>query len=96
MGKKPETKIEDKFVDWVRDYPLPAIALKLVIFAQRGWPDRTVMCKGRIFFIEFKTPDGDQSKMQIIWMNRIRRLGFSYYVCTSVEEAIEAFYQEIT
>ena len=91
-----ERKAEDDFVEWVRDLPYPAIALKLILFGLKGWPDRTILAKGRIFFIEFKRTKKDKLRpSQIPWRKHLRRLGFKYYVCTSKEEAIEAYHEVI-
>ncbi|MDX1428552.1 MAG: VRR-NUC domain-containing protein, partial [Salegentibacter mishustinae] len=87
----------DDFVDWVRDYPAPAIALKLKLFSGKGWPDRTILCAGHLFFIEFKAKDKRHniSPQQNRWRRLLKRLGFRVYVCTSCEEAIEKFKKEI-
>jgi len=90
-----EAKIEKDFVDWVRKQPYPSIALKLLLFGQGGWPDRTIMCKGQIFFIEFKRPGRTLDPAQVKWRKNIERLGFDYFVCTSTGDAIEAFRESI-
>lgn len=91
MAKKPETIIEDNYCDWLRnDYPAEALAIKLILFAGRGFPDRTILSQGRIFFIEFKLPGEDLDPLQIKWKNILVRLGFIHYVCTSEEQAIKA------
>ena len=92
---KPETKIENKFVDLVAESPYTAIALKLVLFAGRGFPDRTILGEGKIFFIEFKVPGKDLDPPQMKWKKLLTRLGFKVYVCTSTKEAYKIFIKEM-
>lgn len=86
---KSEIKREKDYCDWLRnEYPHPAIALKLVLFAGGGFPDRTILCNGRVFFIEFKKPKtGRLDSLQIKWRRILTKLGFKVYVCTSFREA---------
>ncbi len=95
MPKKPETIIEDTFVDMVREGKFIAIALKLVLIVGRGFPDRTIIGNGKCFFIEFKTPTGDTRKKQTKWKTRLEQLGMKVYVCTSAKEAYEIFIEEM-
>ncbi|MCH8821313.1 VRR-NUC domain-containing protein [Patescibacteria group bacterium] len=84
--------IEQPFVDWVRDdWPLPAVALKLVLFAGSGFPDRTILGSGKIFFIEFKKSGRVLDPAQTKWKKILQRLGFKVYVCTSTAQAIRIF-----
>ena len=92
---KPETKIENGFVDQVQDSPYSAMALKLVLFAGRGFPDRTILGNGKCFFIEFKVPGKSLDPPQIKWKKLLNRLGFKVYVCTSKEEAFKIFIKEM-
>ena len=92
---KPETKIENGFVKDVRNSPYQAIALKLVLFAGRGFPDRTILGHGKIFFIEFKVPGKDLDPPQIKWKKLLIRLGFKVYVCTSRKQANKIFIKEM-
>ena len=92
---KPETKIENDFVDLVKDSPYSAMAIKLVLFAGRGFPDRTILGNGKCFFIEFKVPGKDLDPPQVKWKKLLNRLGFKVYVCTSKEEAYKIFIKEM-
>lgn len=94
--KKPETIIEDNYCDWLRnEYPYEAAALKLVFFAGKGFPDRTILSDGKIFFIEFKKPGEGLSPLQVKWKTLLIRLGFKYYVCTSVKKAQRVTYRNL-
>ncbi len=90
-----ESKIENDFVDLVQEYPLPAIALKLILFAGVGFPDRTILCNGKIFFIEFKQPGKTLDPPQVKWKKLLTRLGFKVYVCTSSKQAFKIFLKEV-
>jgi hypothetical protein len=87
VSKKPETIIEDDYMQWVR-HTDGIVALKLILFSQMGWPDRTIFTNGHTFFIEFKTLTGRLSPQQKHWRTILERLGFTYYVCISSDEAI--------
>ncbi len=91
----PETKIENDFVSLVENSPYSAMAVKLVLFAGRGFPDRTILGNGKCFFIEFKVPGKDLDPPQIKWKKLLNRLGFKVYVCTSKEAAYKIFIKEM-
>lgn len=95
MSKKPETKIENDFCEWVQNSKYKALAIKLVLFGMAGWPDRTVLAEGKAFFIEFKHGSNSLQHRQIYWKRIIEKLGFNYYVCYSKKEAIEVFLKEM-
>jgi len=92
---KLESKIEKDFVDDVRDSPYQAIALKLILFVGRGFPDRTILGCGKIFFIEFKRPGETLDPPQRKWKKLLKRLGFKVYVCTSTKKANKIFIKEM-
>jgi len=95
--KKPETIIEDTYCDWLlSDYPFNALAIKLILFAGKGFPDRTILSRGRILFIEFKAPGKPPDSLDPLqhkWRKLLYRLGFKVYVCTSVRQAKRVTYQ---
>ena len=84
----PENKMEHNYCDWLRNhFDLIALSLKLVLFTGNGFPDRTILCKGQVFFIEFKMPYNRLQPNQVLWKKRLEKLGFKVYVCTSLEQA---------
>lgn len=96
MPKKPETIIEDAFVDLVRESEYVAMAVKLVLFVGRGFPDRTILGNGRCFFIEFKVPGNEGlDPKQIQWKKRLEQLGMKVYVCSSSQKAFKIFSSEM-
>ena len=94
---KPETKIENGFVKLIKQSKYKALVLKLVLFSQMGWPDRTIFCNGRIFLVEFKTPDPNSttSPQQKYWIRKLKKVGFKVHVCTSKKEAFKLFCKEM-
>ncbi len=90
---------EDKFTDMIRDLPYPSIALKLILSGMRGWPDRTVFCRGQVLFFEFKRSNKKgaygQRPQQGKWQNNLERLGFKYFIVYTAKEAIKIFHENI-
>lgn len=79
-----ECSLEERCVQQVER--LGGLALKLQIPGVRGFPDRTVLMEGRVFFVEFKRSKGGVvSTQQRRWHDRLRRLGF--YCATVDSEA---------
>jgi hypothetical protein len=56
-----------------------------------GVSDLVVLMNNKIFFLEIKTPDGKQSKNQKDFEAEVEKLGFTYYLCRSLDEVIEKF-----
>lgn len=53
-----------------------------------GEADLTLFAKGgRTYFIEIKTPKGRQSKQQKQFQKAVEKLGFSYIIMKSVDDA---------
>lgn len=83
-----EASVEEKFVRYCKANLCKA--LKLTLLNQRGFPDRTVICKdGRVVFFELKKKGGKQSGNQKVWQRTLEGFGFKYYLCYSYEEAVE-------
>jgi hypothetical protein len=51
-----------------------------------GVSDMILLCKGTAVFIEFKTPEGKQSKSQKDWQNTVGWNGYAYYLVRSLKE----------
>lgn len=84
-----EVDTETEFCEYAKSKGCEA--LKLILLNKRGFPDRTVLCPGgKIFFIEFKRATKgrlrtNQSKVR----KMLDRLGFDYYICDNLKEAIQ-------
>ncbi len=86
-----EKHIEDDFVEWVEESYGDWYVLKAKMH-RKGWPDRLILGPRRtIYFIEFKQPGEEPSKVQEYVFGLIRKLGFKVYVCESTESAQEIF-----
>lgn len=93
---KPETKQEKRFAEViVPRSKWDAVAVKLVLFGMRGFPDRTILGNGKCFFIEFKSPGEPLKPNQRRWKRILERVGFKVYVCYSAEEAKEVYEREM-
>lgn len=54
--------------------------------SNRGVPDRIFVHNNLIFFIEFKTPTGKLSALQIRQAEKLHNKGFPTYVVRSIED----------
>lgn len=45
-----------------------------------GVADTVFLWDGKAYFLEFKTPDGRQSKAQREWQDKINANGFNYFI----------------
>ena len=61
--------------------------LKWVSPGESGVPDRILVIKGKVIFVEFKKPGGVLSPRQKLWVNRFEALGVGVRVISSMEEA---------
>lgn len=84
-GKMKEKNIELYLTKQVK--ALGGLALKLTLFSGAGFPDRTVLLpKGRIAFVELKSPGQKPRKVQWYWIRKLKTLGFRVYICDSFEK----------
>lgn len=60
--------------------------LKLNVVAQRGFPDRMLIGRGTIFFIEFKRPGKKPRANQVAVMQRLKGYGFETYVIDNIAD----------
>lgn len=83
-----EVKIEGEFVK--KAALCGFLALKLRALTKVGFPDRTVLKRGgQVFFVEFKRPKETPSAPQRYWRRKLRRFGFRWYVCDSLDKIAE-------
>lgn len=52
----------------------------------KGVADLLFMYDGKTYCIEMKTEVGSQSKGQEFWEGQVKKQGFDYFVCRSLEE----------
>lgn len=80
MRRKPELEksLEDRCV--ARIDALGGLCLKLRPPTGRGFPDRTVLLHGRVFFCEFKREKlGVVAAQQVTWRRILTLAGFGVY-----------------
>lgn len=82
---RPEATTENAFVKYAESKD--CLALKLRIDGSNGFPDRTVITPGGIFFAEFKRPDGKLRPAQKVLIEQLRALGFVVITPTEKGEA---------
>ena len=79
MKRELEHALEDRCV--ARIEALGGMALKLSIPGVRGFPDRSILLRGRIWFAEFKRlKSGRVSAQQRTWMGILQNLDFPVYI----------------
>ena len=54
-----------------------------------GVSDLIVLAKGRVLFVEMKSPKGRQTRYQKEFQARVEDMGFKYAVCHSVKEFMD-------
>lgn len=83
-----EKLIERKLVDAVR--AKGGICVKFYSAYQRGVPDRIVlMPQGRVYFVELKSTGKKPTKLQELFIGKLRSLGFIVEVIDTIEKLTE-------
>lgn len=67
------------------------IAFRLRTPDGSGWPDNFYIRRGKVLFIEYKTPQGTLSDIQRLRINQIQDQGFEVLVIDSWEALSEAY-----
>ncbi len=83
-----EKLIERKLVDAVK--AKGGICVKFYSAYQRGVPDRIVlMPQGRVYFVELKSTGKKPTKLQELFIGKLRSLGFIVEVIDTIEKLNE-------
>jgi len=53
---------------------------------ERGVPDRILTMPFYVAFIEFKTPVGVMSEIQLVWKVRLQTMGLNHFIVRSVDD----------
>lgn len=88
-----ENQIENRLKNGVKK--LGGWCVKLLAQAITGWPDRTILLRGRVWFVELKAPGGRLSARQISVKAKLSRLGFVVRLLDT-DEKVDAFLYEIS
>lgn len=92
VNKKREADLEKVLVDRVTN--LGGLAWKFTSPGTVGVPDRIILIRGKICFVEMKAPDQRMRRIQEWRKKQIEREGFDVYCLDSLEK-IEKFIEEI-
>lgn len=79
-----EKKIEQDLVKHIK--AKGGLCIKLNSSTMVGLPDRLVILKNKIIFIELKAPKQKPRKLQISVMNRLKNLGCDVRVIDNLED----------
>lgn len=69
-------------------YSLAAVKLKEE-GALAGVADLVLVGKGKVVFVEMKTPKGTQQDTQKEFQRKVQRLGHEYHICRSIEDFMQ-------
>lgn len=95
MPSRLEKDIENAAIRVVKREYLGTITRKMNGAGFRGWPDRLFLIPGLdAFFIEYKRPGKELTKLQTDIVAELRNLGQKVYVCASTEETLDAIHTE--
>ena len=101
QSKKTESKIQQEIFRWFwNSHCLPSNEQREVIFhvpnenqhklvsigVYPGCSDLVISWKGKIYFVEVKTPTGTQSAKQKKFEQHVNDAGFVYYLVRSLED----------
>ena len=87
--KKPESKLQDKAIDYLKANGIYYINQFGNGWASKGAPDLTVCINGRFVAFELKVGENDLQDDQKIHRIRIRRSGGLHYAPYTLEEFIK-------
>jgi hypothetical protein len=87
-----EKHIERKLVEGIRK--LGGVAVKFASPGSAGWPDRLIIIRGRVIFVELKTATGRLSPMQAHRLEQLVGLGMWVDVLKGDNE-VKEFLDEI-
>lgn len=93
---KPELEAQLEARCVAKTEALGGLALKLRPPTGRGFPDRLIFLRGRVFAVEFKRPKlGVIAAQQNTWRRLLTLAGFGVYFCDSDEKFEAALAKEI-
>jgi hypothetical protein len=78
-----EAKLERSLSQYAKS--IGVITLKLE-GGTRGKPDRLYLYNSKVLFIEFKSPSGKPSSLQLIWQRKLRLQGFRCLISSDEAE----------
>lgn len=92
MVHGPEFKLEAFLVREVEKRR--GFCVKLGPAVRAGLPDRMVLLRGTVYFVEMKAPKGKLRKIQSVFRERLATIGFDVFVLDS-ETKVREFLREL-
>lgn len=92
-----EKDLEAKLVKTVKE--LGGECLKFTSPSNTGVPDRVVLLRGTVCFVEMKKPEGKYSAKQDYWRDRLKELHVNYRRISNeqeLDEAVRDFEKSVT
>ena len=86
-----ERKVEEKFLAYCLSIGVQCKKLKLA--SEASWPDRTLMYRGRVMFIELKRKGEKPTPLQLYTIDKLERDGFTAGWSDTLEYMISAVTQ---
>ena len=89
----PESKLQGKITFWAKDHGFPCLSFRQSRnakgFISPGWPDITLIMKGKILFLELKSAKGYLKKEQKDMALRFFHLGHVIHKVKSYRQFME-------
>jgi hypothetical protein len=81
---KPEKAIEDYLKKRVRE--IGGKCIKMLPTFESGIPDRQILYKGRVVFVELKKEGKEARPLQVVYMQELNKQGFETRVIDTKEQ----------
>jgi len=85
-GKVTETHIKGAVKDYLAAHNIFNYHVLQGMGAYKGVPDRIAHFKGRVVYLEIKTPTGKLSEHQLAFQQQCLEDGIDYWVIRSIED----------
>ena len=86
--KAVETRLKDRIKN------LGGLCIKWVSPGMTGLPDRVIILKGKVYFVELKDPKGVSSARQLLVARQFKEVGVEVVVLSSIQE-VEDFIERL-
>ena len=90
-----ENKVGRLLAAWATENNIEVEYLKYAVPGVRGYPDRLILCKGGLLFVEFKRPKFRPGKLQEFRHEKLRSMGFEVHVYDNIHDAMAGITEKI-
>lgn len=87
-----EKDIEKHLVGRIKE--IGGLIWKLTSTGTSGVPDRLIIWRGQIWFVELKRPKGNMRRLQLYRKSELQKQGFDV-VCLDTKEKVDQFISEM-